>query len=88
MASKQVFVKEYKVRAHWRTIQTRVFQFVCKKCDRLIERETFAVKCPKYCEQCRPVSLKSESKSKKPTLTLVERAISRQSHGTTDQTSA
>jgi hypothetical protein len=53
MATKTIHVKEYTVRAHERTIHTRVFNFVCKQCDQPTKRETFGPR-PLYCESCRP----------------------------------
>ncbi|MDJ0796822.1 MAG: hypothetical protein QNJ51_08275 [Calothrix sp. MO_167.B12] len=53
MASKYVNVREYTVRAHQRLIHTRVFNFVCKQCDRSTKRETYGPR-PLYCEKCRP----------------------------------
>ncbi len=55
MPSKKIRVKEYTVRAHSRTIQTRVFKFVCHHCLESVERETYAVSCPKYGNQCNGV---------------------------------
>ncbi|MBH8576636.1 hypothetical protein I8752_27335 [Nostocaceae cyanobacterium CENA369] len=52
MPSKVINVKEYTVRAHQRQIHTRVFNFVCKECDRPTQRETYGPR-PLYCEQCR-----------------------------------
>jgi len=49
MASKQVFVK-----AHFRLIFTRTYKFICGECGRATDRETYAVKQPKYCAKCRP----------------------------------
>ncbi|NET02754.1 MAG: hypothetical protein F6K62_13995 [Sphaerospermopsis sp. SIO1G2] len=53
MATKTIHVKEYTVRAHTRQIHTRVFHFVCKKCNEPTTRETFGPR-PLYCESCRP----------------------------------
>ncbi|WP_083782511.1 hypothetical protein [Nostoc punctiforme] len=54
MATKEIFVKEYTVKAHKRQIHTRLFNFVCcKQCDQPTSRETYAP-CPLYCETCRP----------------------------------
>ncbi len=68
MASKTVDVREYTVRAHKRLIHTRVFNFVCKQCDRATKRETFGTR-PLYCEICRPPQAskrrKVEAKSKR-----------------------
>ncbi|WP_251960219.1 hypothetical protein [Nostoc commune] len=54
-------VREYTVRAHKREIHTRVFNFVCKQCEQLTQRETFAVQ-PLYCEQYRPPQAPKQSK--------------------------
>jgi hypothetical protein len=53
MATKQIDVREYTVRAHKRLIHTRVFHFVCKQCNEATKRETFGPR-PLYCETCRP----------------------------------
>ncbi|MCG6138761.1 MAG: hypothetical protein MET45_29905 [Nostoc sp. LLA-1] len=53
MPSKEIYVREYTVRAHKREIHTRVFKFICKQCDQPTERETYGPR-PLYCEQCRP----------------------------------
>ncbi|MBW4624028.1 MAG: hypothetical protein KME49_00555 [Brasilonema octagenarum HA4186-MV1] len=53
MASKLVSVREYTVKAHKRTIHTRVFNFLCKECGVPAKRETYGSR-PLYCEQCRP----------------------------------
>lgn len=58
MASKKIRVKEYTVRAHERTMRTRVFKFVCHHCLDSVERETYAVSCPKYGNQCNGVERK------------------------------
>lgn len=42
------------VRAHERIIYTRLYKFVCAECKYAVERETYAVNCPKYCVNCRP----------------------------------
>lgn len=48
MASKKVNVK-----AHTRTIHTRIYKFVCKSCNKKVERETYATICPLYCNKCK-----------------------------------
>jgi hypothetical protein len=53
MATKQIDVREYTVRAHKRLIHTRIFHFVCKQCNEATKRETFGPR-PLYCESCRP----------------------------------
>ncbi|BAY41898.1 hypothetical protein NIES2111_62940 (plasmid) [Nostoc sp. NIES-2111] len=53
MATKEIDVREYTVRAHKRTIHTRTFNFVCKQCEQMTSRETFGPR-PLYCESCRP----------------------------------
>ena len=52
MPSKKVHVREYTVRAHDRTIHTRVYKLVCSFCLSECERETYATACPKYGNQC------------------------------------
>ncbi|MBE8992699.1 hypothetical protein [Nostoc sp. LEGE 12450] len=61
MASKEIQVREYTVRAHKREIHTRVFNFVCKQCEQPTQRETFGVR-PLYCEICRPPQAPKQSK--------------------------
>ncbi len=56
MASKRVLVKE-----HYRLIFTRTYKFMCAECSQPTDRETFAVKQPKYCTNCRPPKPKRES---------------------------
>ena len=68
MATKQIDVREYTVRAHKRLIHTRIFHFVCKQCNQATKRETFGPR-PLYCESCRPPqapkrSLQESSKPK------------------------
>ncbi len=58
MAQKTIRVKEYTVRAHERTIRTRVFKLICSHCNEACERETFATTCPKYGDQCHGVKSK------------------------------
>nr|WP_322708732.1 hypothetical protein [Nostoc sp. ChiSLP03a]MDZ8209846.1 hypothetical protein [Nostoc sp. ChiSLP03a] len=69
MASKEIQVREYTVRAHKREIHTRVFNFVCKQCEQPTQRETFGVR-PLYCEKCRPPQAPKKSvvplKKRKP----------------------
>ncbi|WP_071819378.1 hypothetical protein [Gloeothece citriformis] len=58
MPSKKVYVKEYTIKAHYRTIHTRIFQLVCSFCHDACERETYATTCPKYGNQCNGVASK------------------------------
>lgn len=53
MPSKKVVVREYTVRAHDRTIYTRLYKFICQQCNQPTERETYGSR-PLYCEICRP----------------------------------
>lgn len=46
--------KTVHVRAHDRLIHTRHYKFICAQCNHGVERETYAVNCPKYCINCRP----------------------------------
>ena len=55
MPSKKVHVKSYRVKAHDRTIHTRVYKFVCVGCDKKVERETYATVCPAYGNKCQGV---------------------------------
>ena len=58
MPSKKVHVKSYRVKAHDRTIHTRVYKFVCVGCDQKVERETYATACPAYGNKCKGVKAK------------------------------
>ena len=58
MPSKKVHVGEYTVRAHTRTIHTRVYKLVCSFCHDPCERETYATTCPKYGNKCGSVAKK------------------------------
>lgn len=42
------------VEAHTRELTSRIYDYVCKECDRRTLRETFSFSCPLYCEKCRP----------------------------------
>ncbi len=68
MASKQVQVKEYTVRAHKRLIHTRTYKFICKQCNQPTVRESYATLRPLYCEICRPSKSKATflQEKKKP----------------------
>ncbi|MBW4630366.1 MAG: hypothetical protein KME30_00225 [Iphinoe sp. HA4291-MV1] len=48
MESKEVFVK-----AHTRIIKQRVYRFVCKNCNQVVERTCYPSQ-PLYCLECRP----------------------------------
>ncbi|OWY63632.1 hypothetical protein B7486_52000 [cyanobacterium TDX16] len=79
MPSKRVFVKEYTVRAHERTIHTRLYKFICLSCSQPTERETYGSR-PLYCESCRPPGLRAiedPKYKKKPRPVLVKRAKSK-----------
>ncbi|NJK48809.1 hypothetical protein HC931_12070 [Candidatus Gracilibacteria bacterium] len=58
MSSKIVHVKEYTVRAHTRTIHTRVYKFICLHCHDEVERETYATACPRYGNKCQGIASK------------------------------
>jgi hypothetical protein len=58
MSSKLVHVKEYLVRAHTRTIHTRVYKFICHYCHDEVERETYATACPLYGNKCNGIASK------------------------------
>jgi len=77
MPSKKVSVKEYTVRAHERTIHTRLFKFICLSCSQPTERETYGPR-PLYCESCRPPSLPAieepKHRKKKPRPVLFKKA--------------
>jgi len=83
MSSKKVFVREYTVRAHERTIHTRLYKFICKQCNQPTERESYGPR-PLYCEICRPPGSRPDDtklKRKKPRPVLVKRAKGVQSRG-------
>lgn len=72
MPSKTVKVREYTVRAHERTIKTRLYKFICAQCDQMTKRESYGPR-PKYCEACRPpISTTDTRKKKKPRPVLVK----------------
>ncbi|PPS42014.1 MULTISPECIES: hypothetical protein [Cyanophyceae] len=73
MPSKKVHVREYTVRAHERVIHTRVYKFICKQCNKDVERETYGSR-PLYCDRCRPSMIHTETAhKKKPRPVLVKR---------------
>ncbi|MDZ4878285.1 MAG: hypothetical protein CLLPBCKN_007720 [Chroococcidiopsis cubana SAG 39.79] len=79
MPSKQVFVREYTVRAHERTIHTRLFKLICQQCQQPTERESYGPR-PLYCETCRPphqLQDASKLKKRKPRPILVKRSKSK-----------
>ncbi len=53
MPSKKVHVRSYRVKAHDRTLHTRVYKFICAACNQKVERETYATVCPTYCNKCK-----------------------------------
>ena len=59
MESKEVFVK-----AHVRVIKQKVYRFVCKECNLVVERTCFPSQ-PLYCDSCRPPKLKVEKPTSK-----------------------
>jgi Zn finger protein HypA/HybF involved in hydrogenase expression len=74
MPSKKVHVREYTVKAHEQVIHTRLYKFICKQCNKDVERETYGPR-PLYCEQCRPRithSTKVAKNKKKPRPVLVK----------------
>ena len=77
MPSKKVFVREYTVRAHERTIHTRLYKFICQQCSQPTERESYGPR-PLYCETCRPPMSRMvedpKNKKKKPRPVLVKQA--------------
>ncbi|MDJ0719915.1 MAG: hypothetical protein QNJ54_37800 [Prochloraceae cyanobacterium] len=58
MPSKQIYVKPYQVKGHWRTLHTRTFKFICAHCDQESQRTTYATTCPKYCDECKNLKQK------------------------------
>ena len=58
MPSKQIYVKPYEVKGHYRTIHTRTFKFICAHCDSEATRTTYATTCPKYCDKCKDIKKK------------------------------
>ena len=67
MLSKKVHVRAYTVKAHERVIRTRIYKFICEKCDQVTTRESYGPM-PMYCESCRPPAAKTKvvKKKKKP----------------------
>ncbi len=64
---KQLEIKEVFVQAHTRVIKQRVYRFVCKGCNHVVERVCYPSQ-PLYCEKCRP----TKPKKQKPSPTLVK----------------
>lgn len=75
MPSKRIHVREYTVRAHERTIHTRLYKFICQQCQQPTQRESFGPR-PLYCQSCRPAHSHSEAVAgqKKPKPVMVKRA--------------
>ena len=73
MPSKQIYVKPYQVKGHYRTIYTRTFKFICAHCEQEAKRTTYATACPKYCDKCKDLKKKLGSK-KQATGEVVETA--------------
>ncbi len=71
MPSKQIYVKPYQVKGHWRTLHTRTFKFICAHCDLEATRTTYATTCPKYCDECKNLKQKL-GKKKTPSGEVVE----------------
>lgn len=44
--------REYTVKQHQRKIFLRKYKFVCGGCDRTVTRESFALCCPNYGDEC------------------------------------
>ncbi len=59
--------KEVHVKAHIRVIKQKAYRFVCKKCNKVVERICYP-SLPLYCEQCRPPKSSSTKPSPKPIL--------------------
>jgi hypothetical protein len=59
METKEVYVK-----AHTRVIKQRMYRFVCKNCNLVVERVCFPSQ-PLYCLVCRPPKIKVEKKPSK-----------------------
>ncbi|MBW4637878.1 MAG: hypothetical protein KME05_06520 [Gloeocapsa sp. UFS-A4-WI-NPMV-4B04] len=79
MPSKKVHVRAYTVKAHERVIQTRVYKFICEKCNQVTTRESYGPM-PMYCESCRPPAAKinAAKKKKKPRPVAVRTAKAHQ----------
>ncbi|MBE9191869.1 hypothetical protein IQ230_16230 [Gloeocapsopsis crepidinum LEGE 06123] len=83
MPSKRVHVREYTVRAHERVIHTRVYKFICKQCNKDVQRETYDP-LPLYCvhevsplaNRCQPNATQSRAAKtkKKPRPVLVKQS--------------
>ncbi len=58
MESKEIFVQ-----AHVRVIKQKVYRFVCKACNQVVERTCYPSQ-PLYCDRCRPP--KPKTKIEKP----------------------
>ena len=51
-ATKTKHYRCYTVREHERKMYERVYKFVCRGCDRVVERKSYAVCCPSYGNEC------------------------------------
>ncbi len=51
-AVKTEHYKKYTVKEHERKMYERDYKFVCKGCDRIVERISYAVCCPSYGNDC------------------------------------
>lgn len=51
-ATKTEYYRSYTVKEHQRKMYERVYKFVCKGCDRVVERKSYAVCCPSYGNEC------------------------------------
>lgn len=56
--------KEVYVKAHIRAIRQRVYRFVCKECQIVVERICYPSR-PVFCERCRPPKVKPQESSSK-----------------------
>ncbi|HCF28610.1 MAG TPA: hypothetical protein DEV81_15725 [Cyanobacteria bacterium UBA11049] len=59
METKEVFVQ-----AHVRVIRQRVYRFVCKDCNQVVERICYPSQ-PLFCDRCRPPKSKTQKPSPK-----------------------
>ncbi len=55
----QVEKKEVHVKAHVRLIRQKVYRFVCKECNGVVERICYPSR-PLFCEKCRPPKPKAQ----------------------------
>lgn len=65
--NEQVESQEVYVKAHIRVVKQKVYRFVCKECNQVVERICYP-SLPLYCLECRP----PKPKKQKPSLKFIK----------------